>query len=241
MPVSRLILIEGMVGAGKSATAAAVARRLVAQGDDALAYDEFADDHPIRTRAVDLLRAASPEVAASPSVPTWPSAADEAAPARDAGVYALDQWRVLAERCRRERRTTILESTFLQNSVLPSFISGAPIEQVQGKFSRIEGLIAPVRPLLVYLRPSDIEAAVRRVHRDRGEPWSSWNVASVSASPWAQAQGLCGPEAVVGFDRAWEPVVDELLGLYSSPKLLLVDPQADWEGTVARIAAAARA
>ena len=235
MPVSRLILIEGMVGAGKSTTAAAVARRLAAQGDDAVAYNEFADDHPIRTRAVDLLRATSPEVIVPPSVP------DEAT-ARAAGLYALDQWRVLAERCRRERRTTILESTFLQNSVLPSFIyDGASVAQVCGKFSRIEGLIAPVHPLLVYLRPSDIEAAVRRVHRDRGEPWASWNVASVSGSPWARARSLSGPEAVVAFYRAWEPVVDQLLDLYSSPKLLLVDPQADWEEALERIVAAARA
>jgi hypothetical protein len=234
-PVGGLILIEGMIGAGKSTTAAGVGRRLAEQGYDAVAYHEFADDHPIRTSAVDRLRAASPEVVGSASVP------EAGGVPREDGIYAVDQWRVLAERCCRERRTTILESTFLQNSVLPGFIHGASIEQVRDRFSRIAGLIAPARPLLVYLRPSDIEAAVRRAHRERGEPWASWNVASVVASPWARARSQSGPEAVVAFYRDWERVVEELLDAYSSPKLVLVDPQADWERTLARIVAAARA
>lgn len=42
----RLILIEGMIGAGKSTTAERLAARLTEDGDDVRAFSEFANDHP---------------------------------------------------------------------------------------------------------------------------------------------------------------------------------------------------
>lgn len=212
MPPRQLILIEGMIGAGKSTTAERLAARLTEDGDDVRAFNEFADDHPIRTRAVDLLRGAGPTPASS---------------------YHADQWNGLADRCARGAHTVIIESTFLQNSVMPHFIDDRPIAFVRGIFDDIAARIAPAAPLLVYLRPSDVADAIRRVHRERGEPWSSRNYAFVSACRWARRRRLVGERAVIELYRAWEPVVDELLASVES--VLLVDPQLDWEGALRRL------
>ena len=150
----RLILIEGMIGAGKSTMAARLAAVLTERGQNVKAFNEFADDHPIRTRHVDLLRAADPGPMSS---------------------YDACQWNALADRCARGSHGVILESMFLQNSVLPLFVDDAPSAVVKEVFDDIAARIAPVAPLLVYLRPSDIADAIRRVHADRGEPWSSRN------------------------------------------------------------------
>src|SRR5262249_54219659 len=173
-----------------------VAAWLTDRGEDARAFQEFADDHPIRTRAVDLLRGA--------------------APARDAKVYDPGQWDALAERCARGSEIVIVESTFLQNSVMPHFIDDAPVAVVKEVFAGLAAPIGPAAPLLVYLRPSDVEAAIRRVHAERGEPWSSRNYAFVSACPWARRRGLVRERAVVELYRAWERVVDELLSMVES-------------------------
>jgi hypothetical protein len=53
---ARLILIEGMIGAGKTTTAGWVEDWLSGRGEDARAFREFDEDQPIRTRAVDQLR-----------------------------------------------------------------------------------------------------------------------------------------------------------------------------------------
>jgi predicted kinase len=211
--VRRLVLIEGMIGAGKSTTAERLAACLTDRGEDARAFNELADDHPIRTRAVDLLRGA--------------------APASDAKVYHPGQWDALADRCTRSSETVIVESTFMQNSVMPHFLGDAPIAVVKEVFAGLAARIAPAAPLFVYLRPSDIAAAIRRVHADRGEPWSSRNYAFVSACRWARRRGLVGEQAVIELYRAWEQVVDELLSMVES--LLVVDPQRDWAGALRRI------
>jgi len=206
-----------MIGSGKSTTAERLATRLIAGGVTAHAYTEFADDHPVRTRTVDRLRGT---VAAPP------------------GAYAAEQWDALAERFAGDVRTTIVESTFLQNTVMPHFLEGEPITVVEGVFADIAARLAPAAPLLVYLRPSDVASAIRRVHTERGEPWSSRNYAFVSACAWARRRGLTGERAVVELYREWERVVDGLLSTIES--LVVVDPQRDWTAALTGIYEALR-
>jgi hypothetical protein len=212
-----------MIGSGKTTTALRVGEWLAGQGEDARVFNEGAADHPIRTRAEDRLRAAAD-----------PGRAEDAS-----GEYPDDQWRLLAERCQRDPRPIILEGSFLQNSVLPPFIDGAPARTVNEGFTKIVRQVAPAEPLLVYLRPADIGAAIARVHRVRGEPWSSGNVAFVENSPWARRRGLHGQDAVVRLYQAWEPVVTQLYRRYPFQKIMVTDPQHDWQAALARICAAA--
>lgn len=232
MSGARLILIEGMIGAGKTATAEWVGNWLSRLGEDARALGEFAEDHPIRTRAVDQLRAAYRARGWLDSAGTGPT--DEP------GVYAVSQWRRLAEQCLRERQTVILESVFLQNSVMPAFIDGASANAVTELFTAILEQVAPAAPFLVYLRPTDIAAAIARVHHARGRPWAAQNIAFVENCPWARPRNLHGPGAVVELYRAWEALASRLYDRYSFGKLMVTDPQHDWPAALTRIGTAIR-
>jgi thymidylate kinase len=218
--VPRLILIEGMIGSGKTTTAEHLGNWLSRRGEDVRIFDEGAADHPIRTRRVDELLAAP-------------------APG-DPDVYSASQWRRLAERCRHSGQTIILESIFLQNSAMPAFIDGAPAATVTEICAHIQRQAAPAEPFLVYLRPNDIAAAITRTHRTRGEPWSPRNLAFVEDSPWARHRNLRGLDAVIRLYQAWEPVVGELYERYPFPKLMVPDPQHDWPAALRAIRAAVR-
>jgi hypothetical protein len=231
---ARLIVIEGMIGSGKTTAATRVGDWLARRGESVRVFCEGAADHPIRTGAEDRLRAAAGLQAAGPG------GTGDAGDAGSPGGYPAAQWRRLAGRCLRGGQTIIAESSFLQNSVMPAFIDGAPARTVQETFTQIVRQAAPASPLLVYLRPADIAAAIGRIHRIRGDPWSSRNVAFVENSPWARRRGLHGQDAVVKLYQAWEPVVTQLYRAYPFPKIMVTDPQHDWQAALARICATAR-
>jgi hypothetical protein len=212
-----------MIGSGKTRLAADLADRLSARGRAVQAYAEFDPDHPIRSAETDRLRREQHGPAAE---------------ATDLPPDPLGQWDALAARCRAGTETVILDASLLQTALIPLFAADAPKPAIHAAFDDLLVRLAPAAPLLVYLRPTDIDAAVTRVHAERGADWAAWNMAAVSAFPWARRQGLAGRAAVTGFYRAWEPLVDALLARYPFPHLLLTDPQQDRAAALQRIAAA---
>ena len=114
-------------------------------------------------------------------------------------------------------------------------MDGAPLDAVTAMFARIDRQIAPAEPLLIYLRPGNLEQALGRVHHERGASWAAQNIAYVSNCPWARSRALGGRDAIIELYRAWERLVDALLGTTSCATLLLVDPQDNWEAALARI------
>jgi hypothetical protein len=115
-----------VIGAGKSTTAKCLAARLMEEGRSVHAFHEFADNHPIRTPGVDLVRtgARAPE-----------------------SMYDPSQWNALADRCAQGANTIILESTFLQNSVLPRFVEDAPTAVVKELFAEITRRLVSAAPV----------------------------------------------------------------------------------------------
>ena len=229
MAAPRLIFVEGITGGGKSTTAARVEEWLRERGVAVRRYHEMDDDNPIRTRGVDAMRANHPQTGRLPG--TGPDGF-----ARDPAVYAVEQWGRLARRANDGDETLILESRYLQNTVQPRFMGGAPREKVFSGFAPIAEQVAPARPLLVYLRPLDLAAHLDRTLAERPENWAEWFVESFGGYGWSKARGLTGRDAILGFYEEWERIAAELAAQHPGPCLWLEDPQLDWEATMATIA-----
>jgi len=230
---TRLIFVEGMPGAGKSTTAQNLGRWLSERGESCRAYHEMDDDNPIRTRGTDAMRANHPHVKPLPDV-------GPAGFAVDPGVYAMEQWSRLANRCANGEWTCVLESRYIQNAVQPRFMAGASPENVEQRFAQIYGLVAPAAPLLVYLRNSDVSRAIRETLAQRGEPWATWLKENFTRMPWARERDLEGEAAVIGFYEAWEQIAARLCELHRGPKHIVEDAQRDWPEALQQIFAAVR-
>jgi hypothetical protein len=226
------VLIEGMIGAGKSTLAARVADWLVAHGRPARAVTEFASDNPIRTPHSDRLRH---QLRA-------PAASDVGSDglARDISTYGLEQWSRLAAAARPDAPVMVMESYLLQASVLPLVLKEATEECVIGTFDAIMARLVSAMPLLVYLRTPDIGTSLARTRAQRGRAWSVQNVEWVSAQPWARARRLTGPATVETFYRTWEPQAEALVARAPVSTLMIDDAASDWDQALRRLCQALR-
>ena len=60
-------------------------------------------------------------------------------------------------------------------------------------------------------------------------------MAFLEGSPWARRRNLQGQDAVVKLYQAWEPIVTQWYSRYPFPKIMVTDPQHDWQATWTRI------
>jgi hypothetical protein len=228
---AKLVFVEGMTGAGKSTTARHIETRLTELCLPVRRYHEMDDDNPIRTKGVDAMRFRHPTVRPLPDV-------GEDGFARDPSVYSLEQWDALARRAVGEPATLVLESRYLQNTLQPRYLAGAPAARVREGFLALTPRLRPARPLFVYLRPTDVRAHLERTMRARDPSWAAWLVASFEQSGFATSRHLTGDTALYIFYEAWEEITAELFDLHDGPKLCLSDPADDWPKSVERICAA---
>jgi hypothetical protein len=61
------------------------------------------------------------------------------------------------------------------------------------------------------------------------------DVTLVEDSPWARRRGLQDQDAVVRLYQAWELVVTRLCSRYPFPKIMVTDPQHDWQRCVREV------
>lgn len=200
----KLILVEGIPGAGKSTIAQRAAAEMRTAGLAARwLYEEevghtayvFEDDAAARL-VVEELRQRRFEGRISKAVQRWA----EFATSLTAGLET-----VVADGCLFGYLTWSL------------FWADAPAELIVEYVQLVERALEAAGPLVVHLRPIDLEELWRELQQSRGDHWVGRKVAQVEASPRGARQKLVGFAGLVRYWSEYRGVADELFaGLRSS-------------------------
>ncbi len=210
----RLLIIEGLPTSGKSTTAHLLARHLRRTGRPTRWVYEHAADHPIHdTQALaEMVR----------GEPYQPEAFDE----------SLARWRTLADEIGRTEETIILESAILQPPLHLMLLAGLPESALRAYVVRVEGIIADLDPVLVHLRPPDLERSLERAMRLRGSWFGEFLEARIRESPYGSGRGLAGKEGVLAYFAHYRAITDAILETLSI-RVLAIEAVA--EGTDQRL------
>lgn len=173
---AKIVLVDGIPGAGKSVAAQIITRRLRAAGWPVRWWYEEEVGHPVyvfgdaaRLQQVtrELFSGARERVVAA-ALREWARFADEAGQAdatvvADGTVFGYLAWTLhYLDRPAAESRT---------------YVRGA-LEAV-----------APLEPRLVYLRARDVAATMRHVPTVRGDGWAARTIQKAVDSPYGRARG----------------------------------------------------
>lgn len=203
----RLVIVEGIMGSGKSTTTLSLAQRLETSGIPALGITEGVNPHPIRFDWDVPWSEMPPTELAQSSIAKWRSYVDSA--------LTMD-------------RVSIVDGQLFHGNLTSLFLLGAGTESIGAYCRDVVAVIKPLRPLLIYLRQDDVDTAIRAISMERGEKWVDYQVDWKLGSPYARRRGLVGLDGLIVLYREYRALTDRLFAALDMPKICIETSRHEW-------------
>ncbi|MCT4792754.1 MULTISPECIES: hypothetical protein [Exiguobacterium] len=242
---SRLYMIEGLPGSGKTTTAELLKCLLKEKQVDARLHIEGDVYHPADYESVAYLTndewtifqekfalldtrlfAESYEDHTLMFYRKWqsekevPKSAIEFLQARD--IYELPfelhqalilkKWEAFVNQALEADTPYIFECCFLQNPLTVGLIKYDLSEAtLQAYITHLAAIIAPLRPVLIYVNQSDIERSFRKALQERSREWAEGFISYYTEQAYGMNRSLSGVEGTIAILQARQAVERQLL------------------------------
>jgi hypothetical protein len=207
-----IVIIEGIMGSGKSTTMRLVAKALEDAGRPALAIHERSDPHPVR--ATDELQ-------------HWFEPWREST-AEQLAHRAVSRWRSFAEEVRLNASVPVLDGQLFHGDLTNLFLMEASFDELAAYCECLTQVIEPLNPFVVYLRQQSVERAVRLVCAERGEAWVKYQVDWKLKGPYAVRRNLAGLEGLIALYQDYRLMTDALFDRLRLDKMVIENSERDW-------------
>lgn len=208
---TRLILIEGIPGSGKTSTASWLAERLRARGLRVAWVREEAADHPVIGR----------DTRRTGKHPGY-------------GERCAARWRAFAtkEIQRADRELIILEGVLFQSTVRFMLEYRRAQDEPTRYFDTTEEILRPLNPwLLYYSHPEPRLYLEHEIDARKSAPYVDKIAHYTETTPFARQGGWRGRRALVEFYSHYESVCRTLVARSHLPRLDLDASRSQWEAT----------
>ncbi len=199
---TKLILIEGFPGAGKTTSTLHLGTYLKHQEIASQWYLEGDEPHPI-----DFLNLKLP----------------------DLGKKLPSLWTALAEQVLQDNIVTIIESRLWQNTALFVFMSEYPVDEIIEVHQFVWKELVYLSPVLIFLYQDDIEIALNRLYTLRDKDLIAKDIQATSQYPWFQVRDLDNFDGWVQFFKEWQMVADQLYNNWPFRKTKVKNSHDNWD------------
>lgn len=221
MVPTKLILVEGPPGSGKSTTAYLLAEKIRQAGFSCACHLEWDADHPIPIGSdLDL--------------------GNVIATARQREEEMLNHWRRFARERRGKEMVSILESRFWQTSLMLMYINGHPLNGLFDIQQRVVDVLLPLNPVLILYTIDDLRAFTTRTIQAKEDEWQksgfpgTWTghiYEALNGKSWFTAHGLSGQVGYLAFLEEWAGICEQLYQQLPFGKIKVNNPYLDWAET----------
>jgi hypothetical protein len=199
---TKLFLVEGLPGAGKTTTTEHLGTYLLKRGIECRWYFEDDEIHPIACLDMKL---------------------------KELAEKLPSQWAAFAEQASQENFVTIIESRLWQNTALFMFMDEYPIEEIVKCHQLVWKELKSLAPILIYLHQDDIGMAMNRLVTFRSKSIIEKDLEATSQYQWFQRRGVQGIDGWLQFFGEWQAVAERLYYDWPYRKIKINNPHDDWE------------
>jgi hypothetical protein len=200
---SKLIIVEGLTGSGKSIMAHFIARQLQYNGIPASWVHEAEEPHPL---SIDIKTSIE-----------------------DYMQEMLERWAVYVECVDSSDEVTVIEASFFNNLIEDLLIHNVERSRIVQYGEALQAIIKPLNPFLVYLVQEDVGSALAHNFANRGKGFEDFVIHLSTDTPLAKQRGWEGYQGMVMFWRELVSVTDELFQRYRIKKLMLDTSTGNWD------------
>lgn len=208
----RLVIVEGIMGSGKSTTIRFIATSLEEANRQALPIPEATMPHPTCAFA-ELAHPYQPWLDATPA---------------ELAEQSLSKWRSFVDSARGFDKVPILDGQFFHGDLTNLFLMEAGWATIAEYSRAVEKIIHALTPLLIYFYQKDVERALRTVAARRGDAWVKYQVDWKLQAPYSRRRGLGGLEGLIALYKDYRELTDELYAGLDLAKVAIENSEQDW-------------
>ncbi len=175
---TKLILVEGISGSGKSSTAHYLSRQLDKNNIKNRWFHEEEKEHPL---FYDRKKPMEPGI--------------------DRTEYFIEnypqQWANFAKQIEEYDGVCIIESFLTQFSLIPLIMKSYSEEKIQNFIKQLYLQIEPLNPVIVFNYYNDVKFGLDLNLSRRGKEWENWYLNHVASTPFAKENNLDGYNAAL--------------------------------------------
>jgi hypothetical protein len=147
----------------------------------------------------------------------------------DYSEEAASRWQSYAQQLRGQDHVPVLDAAILQNHVRSMLLFDCDRNAILDLVGRIESLIALLDPVLIYLRPKDIESNFRDVVDVRGQRMLELWIENHDKFPYTRRAQSGGYSGFIAFWREFGEISDRVFERLGISKLRQNVSHDDWD------------
>lgn len=210
---TRLIIVEGVMGSGKSTLSAAIACHL--------RHNHFPAKHiPERFR--------SHPTSVTITLTYWRKIWIEHTPETFIAQSLLNWQRFVAEALA-TKKVYVFDGQFFHGDMTGLFIANTPYAQIAMYIDHVVELLAPLHPVFIYLYQTDVAYGLERTVAARGQSFLRRQTAWKVDSPYCEERGYTGTSGLFNLYRDYRSITDELYERLPLRKIAIENSAGAWE------------
>lgn len=148
----------------------------------------------------------------------------------------LEHWISFSKKARNEYTANVIYGNFLQNPLCETMMRfDFPYPVIRDYISDIYNIISSLKPVIIYLKCTDIKSRIEKKSIDRKQGWLKGAIEYHTTQGYGKRHGLTGFDGFIACLEERQRIELRILDELKVDKVILSDPFDNWEAAYEKI------